>query len=613
MAKISPLGTFHPQLAVPAAALPRGDGWIIEPKLDGYRALSSIDDGRVRIRSRTGQDWSRRFPVIAGALAALRVSSAVLDGEICALDEQGRPGFQRLQHALAERTADRDALIYFVFDLLFLDGVDLRHRPLAARKSLLAALLEGAKSPLSYLAPLHVNGEDGDDLMKQVCRAGLEGVVAKRGDKPHRARRAPEWVKIKCGLRQEAVIVGYTAPKGTRIAFGALLLGVREAGGLEYAGRAGTGFSSSVLVRLGARLRALRVDSPAVRNAPRLRDATWVRPELVAEIAFTGWTDDGVFRNPSFIGLREDKPAADVRRERPDCVVEGVRISHPDRVLERESGLTKLALARYLDLVAPRMLPHAIRRPLALVRRPGGDPGETFFQKRRSAGMPDSIRGARAGGWEVIYIEDSSGLIALAQFSAVEIHGWGARLPGATRPDRLVMDLDPDESLPFARVVEAARAIRELLRSIGLESFVTTTGGKGLHVIAPIAPRFDFDTAKAVTRAVAERLARDAPDEYVAVMARAARRGGRIFIDYLRNGQGATAILPYSPRARPGAPVATPIAWRDLAHLDPRELTVATIPRLLRRKDPWSDFFTIEQRLDRAALPRDLASRPLMT
>ena len=589
------LAAFHPQLATLDTEIPQGGDWLFEPKLDGYRALASLDHGKVRIASRTGQDWTARFGAIRKALAELPIESAVVDGEICALDERGIPSFQRLQNALA---GSKDAnIVYCIFDLLFVDGFDVRDRPLETRKAMLASILGNRKSPIGYVS--HSPADQGARLFDMACQQGVEGIVAKRKDQPHRPARTRDWIKVKCQQRQELVIVGFTAPSGSRPGLGALLLGVHgDRGELRYVGKVGTGFSARVLRDLHRRLAKLVIDEPAVTRAPRLRNATWVKPSLVAEVRFTEWTNDGALRHPAFVGLREDKPSRDVVREQHDDTVAGVRITHPDRVLDRTSGITKIALARYIDSVTPHMLPHVEHRPLALVRCPEGDRAECFFQKQRTPGMPKSIHGAKVGKNVVLYVQDTEGLVSLAQFGAIELHGWGSRFPDPLHPDWIVMDIDPDAALPFARAVEAALALRDAWKSLGLTSFVKTTGGKGLHVVVPIVPELTWDEVKDFTHAIALRFEKEEPDRYTAVMSKRSRHG-KVFIDYLRNGHGATAIVPFSPRARPGAPVAIPVSWRDLAHLDPRDFTVETVPKVLarRRKDPWADFFTLEQRL----------------
>jgi len=647
------IDAFTPELATLARALPAGGPWGYEIKLDGYRALVAVDRERQReraatIASRSGGDWSERFAKIGAAAAALPVENAVFDGEVCAVDAEGRTRFQELQHALS--AGRMDDLVYFVFDLLFIDGFDVRDRPLAVRKAMLASILDGAAgtgAPLAYVK--HIEGaEQAQAVFVEACRRGIEGIVAKRLDQPHRPGRTLDWIKVKCESRQEVVIVGYTKPGGARPGLGALLLGVNDGpragstgprpvyrppgGRLRYAGKVGAGFSARVLVDLARKLGKMTVPKPRVDGAPRVRDVTWVEPSLVCEVAFTEWTRDGSLRHPRFVGLREDKRAGDVVVERPAPIdaakrdaakprptitakrdaavgadargaatrVAGVAISHATRVIDPATGTTKIDLARYYEAVAPRMVPFVARRPLALVRCPDGIGGECFFQKKRTRGMPETIRAETAGGHEVLYVEDAAGLVALVQFGAVEMHGWGARLPDPEKPDWIAMDLDPDEALPFARVADAALEVRAVFQSLGLQSFVKTTGGKGLHVVAPIVPEHGWATVKAVAQSISVGLATRDPSRFTSTMGKQ-NRAGKIYVDYLRNGEGATAVLPYSARRRPGLPVAAPIAWRDVHAIDPRELTTKTVPPMLRRRrDPWADFFDVKQRLPRA-------------
>jgi bifunctional non-homologous end joining protein LigD len=443
-------------------------------------------------------------------------------------------------------------------------------------------------------------------------------------------------VKVKCQHRQEMVIVGFTPPKGRRTGIGAILVGVREGGKLRYAGKVGTGFSNATLIDLSKRLADLVVDGPRVDGAPRMREARWVEPTLVAQVRFTEWTSDGSLRHPAFEGLRFDKPASEVRRETPEPTpdakpepraaakgdgkprVSGIVISHPERVMDVATGLTKLDLARYAGAVADAMLPFVLKRPLMLLRCPGGTQTSVFRQSDRRSGKKSScfvqkhsgqgLDNANLGqtvldGEEALYVTSARDLVTLAQNNTVELHGWGSTLPKWQRPDWIVLDLDPDEALPFSRVVDAAFEVREALKSLGLESWVKTTGGKGLHVVAPIARRYDWDTVRKATQQIALLMTKAAPDRYVATMSKNAR-AGKIFVDYLRNVEGATAVLPYSARARPGLPVAVPIAWTDLRALDPQELTIATVPKLVaaRRIDPWADLLGTAQTFPRELL-----------
>ena len=624
-----------PQLATLVAAPPPGDAWVHEIKLDGYRILLRVARGRVRLLTRNRQDWTERFPAAVEAAARLPVKEALLDGEIVVFDAAGVSSFQALQQAVG-RGAGR-SLVYVAFDLLFLDGRDLRLEPLLARKKELARLLEGRRGALRYSE--HFD-EPGQKVYERACRMALEGIVSKRKQAPYTAGRGQAWLKVKCVARQEFVIGGYTDPEGARVEFGSLLLGVHEPDGrLVYAGRVGTGFSRATLAALGKRLRKLgQRGSPFAADGPRppTRGAHWVKPVLVAEVAFTEWTRDGLLRHPAFEGLREDKPAAAVVRERArapkpapakrriqggsdtGAAVAGVRLTHPERVLYPDQAITKLALARYYEAVADWIVPHVADRPLSLVRCPEGQPGPCFYQKHAGPGVPKEVKRVRireSGGVTAsyLYLDDLAGVVALTQIGVLEIHPWGARVARLDRPDRLVLDLDPAPGLPWTRVVEAAQEIHALLADLDLVAFVKTTGGKGLHVVVPLRPEAGWDALRALGEGIGAELARRAPDRYTINPLKAARRG-RIFVDYLRNVRGATAVAAYSTRARPGAPVSTPLGWSELAgKTRPGDFTVETVPKRLAslHRDPWADFFSVDQAItSRTARALASAGRP---
>jgi bifunctional non-homologous end joining protein LigD len=610
------LPAFEPQLATLVDEVPTEPGWLFEIKLDGYRVVATIQDGEARLMSRNGLDWTARFAPIAAALPHLRVKDAVVDGEVCVMDPHGRTSFQRLQNTLSGK--DQGSLVYVIFDLLHRDGEDLRSRPLLERKKLLATILAGEHAPLAL--SMHIEG-NGEATFAEAHRLGLEGIIAKRADAPYRAGRSTTWLKIKCDKRQEFVVVGYTPIVGRRVGLGALLLAVRdpEAGsGLRFVCKVGTGFTARMRTELLRKLEPLATSKPPVADPPRVAGATWVRPLLVCEVRFTEWTDDGALRHPAFLGLREDKAVKDVVRERAapvkavkahrtrasaparggPVIVRGVAITHEDRVVDEASGITKGELARYYDAVADLLLPYAKGRPLAVVRCPGGRAGKCFFQRHAMAEMGPSIGRTPVGGEELIHVSSAAGILELVQFGVIELHGWGSRLPATDKPDWIVLDLDPDEGLPFARVAAAALTAREVLRSIGLESWVKTTGGKGLHVVAPFRARYGWDVVKPVAQAIAADMARQAPDAFTASPTKAARHG-KIYLDVLRNGEEATAVLPYSARARDCLTVAMPISWDDVRHVHPQDLTVRTVPNLLalRADDPWAGLLSLKQKL----------------
>jgi bifunctional non-homologous end joining protein LigD len=617
--------TLKPQLATLVTSAPQGEEWLHEIKFDGYRILARLSGGDVTLMSRNGLDWTRKFPEIAAALGRLKIASAVLDGEIVALAENGQSSFARLQQALS--AGDTGALVFHCFDLPYLGDRDLARVKLVERKAALRDLLAGGDGIIRYTD--HQDAR-GPEFFQHACSLALEGIVSKQRDAPYVAGRSRSWLKVKCGNREEFVIIGFSDPGGTRQGFGSLLLGTHESDGtLRYAGRVGTGFDNALLGSLRKKLDALARKDKPVATLPKgttIRDVHWVAPKLVAEIGFTERTADGVLRHPTFIGLRADKAAREVVRESPvstaaaassatdsspagkdgATTIAGIRLSKPDKVLYPDAGLTKLDLARYYEAVAEQALPHLTGRPLSLLRCPEGYTGECFFQKHQSGGMPPSIQRieiAEKAGTEIsLYVKDLAGLIGLVQMGVLEIHPWGSTIARVETPDRLTFDLDPDVGLSWKRVVEGAVELRKLLDSLGLRSFLKTTGGKGLHVVVPVAPRLAWDEAKAFTKQVTERLVAAAPDRYTATLAKKARHG-KIFIDYLRNGRGATAVGAYSARARAGATVSTPIAWDELASgTRSDEFTIKTLPKRLAelRADPWQDFLATKQSITAA-------------
>jgi bifunctional non-homologous end joining protein LigD len=614
----------RPQLATLASRAPDGEGWLHEVKLDGYRLMCRLDGGRAQLLTRNGHDWTDRFSAIARAAARLPLDRAVLDGEVVVLDAEGISDFAALQSAF--RGGRPRPFTYFVFDVLHAEGWDLRPCPLIERKGFLERVLDAAPS----VAPTirfceHIVGH-GPVVHDRAAAYGLEGIVCKQVDAPYVERRARTWLKVKCTDRQEFVVGGYTVPSGAREGFGALLLGAYEGDGLHYCGRVGTGFTTRALREIGAALDERRVEAPPFVDAdrdPDARRASWVRPELVAEVEFTGWNADGVLRHPAFRGLREDKDASDVRVERParrggtadagrrevvsarrspdDATVGGVRISNPGRTVYPEARVTKRQVAEYYLAIAERILPHVAGRPLSLVRCPLGLAGESFFQRAVGEGFPPSIRGTPSGrpveGEPFVVVDDLEGLLSLVQMGVLEIHTWGCREDQMERPDQLVFDLDPGPGILWEHVVASADFVRRYLENIGLQSFVKTTGGKGLHVVVPVVRRTGWDDAKAFTGAVARDLVRLAPRNFVATMAKSVREH-RVFIDYLRNARGSTAVAPYSTRARPGACVSMPLAWEELsAGTPPESFTVRTVPRLVAAQaaDPWAAFRSTRQ------------------
>ena len=605
-----------PQLAMPASSLPAQGHWVFEDKLDGYRLLTRIADGVPKLLTRNGHDWTERLPRLTQALAALGLDSAWLDGEIVARDKDGRANFNRLQKAFDAAGGHRtDAVEYVLFDLPYFEGHDLRDAPLAARRDLLSQLLKArGQAPLQFSAAIGHGGQvQAQQLLQQACAARREGLVAKREDSPYRAARNVSWLKLKCQLRQEFVLAGYTLRSDDAQAIGSLLLAVHdEQGRLLSAGSVGTGWSRAAAHALLQDLQALRVNKSPLDGpdpaggrgrwagaAGRAdRPEHWLRPEQVAEVGFGEWTPAGHVRHAVFIALRADKPAREVVREQalpadalpeaPACgpapapglaaqpappappappAARARRLSHADRVVDAASGTTKGALAAYLDTAAERLLEQLRGRPVAMLRAPGGVAAPAFFQKH---GGDNTIPGALelpAALWPghapLLELGSRNALQGAAQMNVLEFHPWNARSKQITKPDRMVFDLDPGEGVAWPAVQEGAVLVRALLTELGLQSWLKTSGGKGLHLVVPLAARWPFATVKAFSRAVVQHLAAAIPQRFVAKSGPANRRG-RIFVDYLRNGEGATTVAAWSPRARPGLGVSMPLVWEEL-------------------------------------------------
>ncbi len=641
-----------PQLASPAEEPPKGRGWISEIKFDGYRLLCWIHHGKARVMTRNGLDWTDRLPAVARELTKLNVASAIVDGELVALDEAGVSSFPALQAALS---AGKDETLHvYLFDVLYLDGWDLRPCKLIDRKRVLAGVSDWRRM-LRY-SDHHV--DDAGGMRREACRLGLEGIVCKQEDAPYRAGRGHGWMKVKCLGREELVVLGWTVPGGSRTGLGSLHLGYYDPQGrLHYAGAVGSGFSAEELARLSELLGELASDPPKslmVGGDPLPNSIHWVRPELVAEVQFTAWSGSGRVRHAVYLGQREDKSASEVVREPADpkaerkmvsprqasgaagtakrgpvvavpprrsgqkyaatpkqssnivtarapkqrgVTVGGIALTHPDR--ELWPGITKLQLAEYWQAIADHALPGLAHRPLAIVRCPEGIGGEHFFQKHGHGTLPAGIRHGEASGSPYLAIDDVKGLISMAQISAIELHAWGATEADPLHPDQMVFDLDPGDGVAFSDVVSAATEVRDQLRRLGLESFCRTTGGKGLHVVVPLQPSAHWDEVKPFCRAFAETMSQEKPDRYLPTLKKVDRRG-KILIDWLRNGMGATAVASFCPRARPGAAVATPLAWDEVNRkLDPANFTMLNIPDRLARLqiDPWDGFASMRQRL----------------
>jgi len=618
------------ELATLAKAPPEGDDWLHEIKFDGYRMLATIERGVPRLISRNGKDWTSKFPSLMDSLAELPVTNTILDGEIVVMRGDGTTSYQALQNALHSR--QKKPFLYFLFDVLHLDGHDMRPSPIETRKELLRAIVPGAKRGVLRFSE-HVIG-NGARFFAEAARLQLEGIVSKRLGRPYLGGRQGDWLKIKCSPREEFVIGGFTQPAGARSNFGALALGYFDQNHeFRYAGRVGTGFDEKTLAALHRRLLKLVQSKSPFANLSgttgQARGVTWVKPKLVAQIAFSQWTHEGQLRHPSFQGLRADKKACDVVRDDPieapllksatkakatrrskskvarqslgkalhsdgSAEFAGVRISHPNKVLYPKEGYTKLDLARYYELVAPWMLPHVENRLVSLVRCPAGSGQKCFFQKHPAEGAPDWLRRVPVKEQkkleDYLAVDDLPGLISLVQMGVLEIHLWGSRADQFEKPDRLIFDLDPDPAVGWPQVVTAAKEVRLLLEDLGLTSYVKTTGGKGLHLVVPVKRKLGWRETKAFCRAVADFMVAAAPKRYIATMSKAARKG-KIFVDYLRNDRGATAIAPYSTRAKPGAPVSVPLSWDELSdRITSDHFNIENLPDRLAKlsKDPWA-------------------------
>lgn len=615
-----------PCLATLQEKPPAGERWLHEVKFDGYRLQARIADGAVQLLTRSGLNWTERFgQSLTAALAGLPCETALIDGEVVALGENGISSFGALQEALSEKRADH--LVFFAFDLLHLDGEDLRGDPLLARKERLDALLQDGSeaSPLRYSEHFV---EPGQTMLRHACRMGLEGVISKRTDAPYRSGRGRDWIKSKCTQRQEFVIAGYVPSKGSARQLGSIVTGYHEDGALKPAGRVGTGFTRASAAALKTRLDAIRSQaSPFEGAAAREKGVVWVEPELVAEIEFRAWTSSRTLRHASYLGLREDKPAEEVVAEKPAAsapderpdteatpkrpgsaksakpgskpkgsgkvrrVETTVTLSSPDKPLWPDIGLTKQGLLDYYATVWPLMRPHVVDRPLSLVRAPNGIEGHSFFQKHAMPGIHEAVlRQKDKDDEELLSIRDFDGLAALVQLGTVEIHLWGATIEAVETPDQIIFDVDPDPGVPLDRVRAAATTMRDRLQELGFESLLKTSGGKGYHVVMPLKPRAGWDRVKAFARDFAQAIGQAEPALYTATLSKKARRG-KIFIDYLRNGRGSTAIAPYSTRARPGAPIAMPIVWEALGETAPDAFKAIDIRDNGPPADIWSDFF----------------------
>jgi bifunctional non-homologous end joining protein LigD len=632
-----------PQLASEVKAPPAGEGWLHELKLDGYRIQAHVVEQKRRGReatlfSRNGLDWTHRMPEIARAAIALPVKDAVLDGEVVVLDDKGHTSFADLQATFEKGRQER--MTYFVFDLLHLDGYNLRGLSLVRRKEILKGLLNEALGEDAIRYSDHIRAE-GAKMFANACRLSAEGVVSKLVDGKYVPGRSRQWVKSKCVHQQEFVVGGFTLPSGSGMGIGALLLGYYRDGELIYAGRTGTGFTQASRRHLRRELNKLRTAESAFSDIPReaAKDATWAEPKLVAEVSFASWTAGGMVRQAAFQGIREEKPAKDVMREEAgsiakpervsggrkamahtrrdasaksgdgDADVDGVRLTHPKKVLDKETQLTKLQLARYYSAVADVMLPYIDGRPLSLVRCPEGSERPCFFQKHAGSGLPEGVssvpvKSKSSGATEqYITIDNATGLVGLAQLGVLEIHPWSTRNDALETPDRLIFDLDPGDGVTWEQLVASAMEVRDLLKQLKLQSFVKSTGGKGLHVVAPVRAERGWAEIKEFAHNFVRMMEVANPKLYLTKMTKAARKS-RIYLDYLRNERGATAVAPYSPRARKGVHVAIPLSWDELKKMGRPEFSVANFDswKAWLKHDPWKKMETLQQSLTAQAI-----------
>jgi len=606
---------MKPQLAMLVDDVPRdARHWLYEMKFDGYRILARLDRETVKLLTRNGHDWSARMPHLVQELRTLQrdtgLADAWLDGEIVVLSNEGIANFQALQNAFdTERTKD---IVFYAFDLPYVSGRDIRNEPLTLRRGLLRQLMD--RSAGSHLRFSEAFDKPVSALKASACKLGLEGLIGKRPSAPYVSRRSDDWIKLKCGQRQEFVIVGFTLPKGQRAGFGALLLAIHgRDGNLRYAGKVGTGFDDRLLHQLRRKLEPLEQQKSAITEGrtPAGQDIRWVRPTLVCEVSFAQWTDGGHVRHATFKGLRTDKPAKEIVRETPVDAGQatnpprpqkpGVRkrqsnplhLSNPGRVIDPSSGLTKLDLARYYAQVAPLLMEHLRGRPVSFMRMPAGIQGEHFFQKHADAAIPGIEMLAERlhpGHPPLMEIAQEKGILAAAQLNVVEFHTWNAIKTSIGKPDRIVFDLDPGEGLAWGRMQEGAELVHVLLREIGLQGWLKTSGGKGLHIVVPIRKHYDWDTVKDFAAAIVRHLAAALPQIFVAKSG-PRNRVGKIFVDYLRNGFGNTTVAAWSARARPGLPVSVPVGWDELSRLtSSAQWTIATVHARMEINDPWADY-----------------------
>ena len=601
-----------PQLATLVHKPPQGDEWLHEIKFDGYRILAFINKGQITLKSRNNKDWTDYFPQVVQELKQLNLKSGILDGELVMLDEEGKSDFQLLQNSIEEN--QEASFVYYVFDLLYYDQYNTMSLPQIERKELLRKLLKHPTNTLRYSDYIKTSGNEANKVFEHACNMSLEGIISKQAQAPYITKRSKQWLKIKCMKRQEFVIGGYTSPQGKRSSFGSLFLGFfNNKKELVFTGNVGTGFTQTSLLSIMEQLQQYKqIKNPFNTTPPKSHQATWVKPVLVAEIEFSEWTSDGHLRHPSFKGLRLDKKATEIKKESPESLKKidledkpknthkSFKITHPDKLLYPEDKITKNDLLNYYDFISPLMLPYLKNHPLTLLRCPD-DYNQCFYQRHFNKTTPKELKAvtieSKGEKEEYIYLTDKKGLLSLVQLGVLEIHPWGSTVTKIEQPNWITIDLDPAPDVPWKKVVTAAFDIKNHLEQYHLKSFVKTTGGKGLHVVIPIKPKYDWDAIKNFTYVFVTYMEQLNPQEYVSKMAKS-KRSGKIFVDYLRNQRSATAISVYSTRARLHAPISTPVEWDELSS-DKRDTEFSIkniINRIQSQKiDPWDSFLTTQQ------------------
>lgn len=642
---------FSPQLAYSVDKIPEGNNWLHEIKFDGYRIIAIIDQGKVKLISRNGKDWSKKFPIQCKQLSAFPCKRAILDGEMVVLDNKGISRFELLQNSFNNDSNQVSHKIdYFVFDLLFLDQFDLTKVPLIERKAKLLELfkkwqIKQRQKPSNIFYSDHIQGH-GKEILKKACQSRLEGIISKESQSPYYHIRSRNWLKSKCIQRQEFVIGGFTKPHGSRQYFGALLIGLLDKHNrFIYCGKVGTGFDSESLQQLFKKMQPLHQSSSAFYNFAKgslnskskhiKKEVTWLAPKLVCELEFLTWTKDGLLRHPSFLGLRQDKDAQTVMQEhtvkKPQKkssqkqvfqkkagqkeTIDSIVLTHPDKILGPTGTITKAELAHYYSSIAEKILPHIVNRPLLIMRcyslQKTKSATATFFQKHYNKAFPKSIYPVQTAintinadnantkdNSPYLMIKDKQGLLALVQFDVIEIHPWGSQAQALEQPDRIIFDLDPSEEVKWSQVIQAALYINKELKTIGLKSYVKTTGGKGLHIMIPIIPDLDWSEIKSFTKDFAEFMVQKYPQLFVATQTKS-KRTNKIFIDYLRNGRGATSVAIYSTRAKKSAPISFPVSWRQLTKIQAADqFNLKNYKSFINGKlDPWNDFFSCKQKI----------------